>query len=186
MSQINVNTIGARTGTNVTVASGDTLYAAGHIIQVVSTDDATVASYSLSGTTPQKLGSLEISITPKSASSKIYLSTTINGNVTGRYMACCFVRGSTRLGESDQASGSRTNVFISPVYGEYNDVQYSSLPTSFEYIDSPSTTSATTYYVAMYRPYGSDTFYYNRPENDTNAAYIYRTRSVFTAMEIAQ
>ena len=180
MSTLNVDNINEYT-------SGNGVEIPGHIIQVVSATDATVASYSLSGTTPQKLGSLELSITPKSTSSKILLTATINGNVKGRYMATCFVRGtSTRLGESDQASGSRTNVFMSPIYGEYTDVQYSVLPTTMEFVDSPNTTSATTYFAGMYRPYGTDTFYYNRPENDTNAAYIYRTRSVITAMEIAQ
>ena len=180
MSQLNVDVINEKT-------SGAGVEIPGHIIQVVSTDDDTVASYSLSGTTPQKLGSLEISITPKSTSSKIHLSATINGQCKGRYMAVCFVRGTnTRLGESTNTSGSQSNDFMSPVYGEYTDVEYSALPTSMQYVDSPSTTSATTYYVAMYRPYGSDTFYYNTPENLTDAAYIYRTRSVFTVMEIGQ
>ena len=115
------------------------------------------------------------------------MSSTINGQCKGRYMAVCFVRGTnTKLGESTNTAGSRSLVFMSPVYGEYNDVEYSALPTSMQYVDSPSTTSATTYFAGMYRPYGTDTFYYNRPENDTNAAYIYRARSVITAMEIAQ
>tara|TARA_R100001510_G_scaffold51745_1_gene51815 strand:+ start:290 stop:832 length:543 start_codon:yes stop_codon:yes gene_type:complete len=180
MSTLNVDNINEYT-------SGNGVEIPGHIVQVVSTDDHTVASYSLSGTSPQKLGSLEISITPKSSSSKIYLSSTINGQCKGRYMAVCFVRGTnTKLGESTNTAGSRSLVFMSPVYGEYNDVEYSALPTSMQYVDSPSTTSATTYYVAMYRPYGTDTFYYNSPENTTDAAWSYRTRSVFTAMEIAQ
>ena len=180
MSTINVDNINEYT-------SGNGVEIPGHVVQVVSTDDHTVASYSLSGTSPQKLGSLEISITPKSTSSKIYLSATINGQCKGRYMAVCFVRGTdTKLGESTNTAGSRSLVFMSPVYGEYTDVEYSALPTSMEYVDSPSTTSATTYYVAMYRPYGTDTFYYNSPENTTDAAWSYRTRSVFTAWEIAQ
>ena len=180
MSQLNVDVINEKT-------SGAGVEIPGHVVQVVSTDDHTVASYSLSGTSPQKLGSLELSITPKSTSSKILLTATINGNVKGRYMATCFVRGtSTRLGESDQASGNRVNVFMSPIYGEYTDVEYSVLPTTMEFVDSPNTTSATTYFAGMYRPYGTDTFYYNRPEHDSDNSFVYRTRSVITAMEIAQ
>ena len=37
MSQINVNTIGARTGTTISVASGHTLTGAGNLIKLAST-----------------------------------------------------------------------------------------------------------------------------------------------------
>ena len=115
MSTLNVDNINEYT-------SGNGVEIPGHVVQVVSTDDHTVASYSLSGTSPQKLGSLEISITPKSTSSKIYLSATINGQCKGRYMAVCFVRGTnTKLGESTNTAGSRSLVFMSPVYGEYTE-----------------------------------------------------------------
>ena len=181
MSTLNVDNINEYT-------SGNGVEIPGHIIQVVSATDTTVASYSLSGTTPQKLGSLELDITPKSTSSKIFLSATFHGMVLGRYMAVNFVRGSTKLGDTDTATGSRTNVFMSPNAFENSGSgnQYQTLPTSMEFVDSPNSTSSINYYVGMSRPYGTDTFYYNRPENDTNDSYIYRTRSVFTAMEIAQ
>ncbi len=141
----------------------------GHVVQVVSTDDHTVASYSLSGTSPQKLGSLEISITPKSTSSKIYLSATINGQCKGRYMAVCFVRGTnTKLGESTNTAGSRSLVFMSPVYGEYTDVEYSALPTSMEYVDSPSTTSQLTYKTTFSLGYSANGTVYVQYQNNVS------------------
>ena len=46
MSQINVNTIGARTGTTISVASGHTLTGAGNLIKLASatasSDDAII------------------------------------------------------------------------------------------------------------------------------------------------
>ena len=46
MSQLNVNTIGARTGTGDNNCSGDNFYIPGHILQAVSATDTT-SSYSI-------------------------------------------------------------------------------------------------------------------------------------------
>ena len=71
MSQLNVDTLGAQTGTSISVASGHTI--SGHISQVVNATDTTVASYTSTAGQGQKLGSLQLSITPKSTSSKIFI-----------------------------------------------------------------------------------------------------------------
>lgn len=54
---------------------------------------------------------------------------------------------------------------------------------SAEYLDSPSTTSATTYKI-QYRVAGG-TSYLNRAVADTDASYAPRTVSTITVMEIA-
>ena len=63
MSTLNVDNISEYT-------SGNGVEIPGHILQVVSATDTTATSYTIANTN-QKLGSLELSITPKSTSSNI-------------------------------------------------------------------------------------------------------------------
>jgi hypothetical protein len=156
----------------------------GSVLQVVSASDTTAASYSIGANSNQKLGSLEVSITPKATSSKILLLATVNTGLSGRYNSLNFYRDSTVLGMSDQATGSRTNAGVYLNSGAFTEMTFQCLSTSMEYLDSPSSTSAITYSVHITRRHSTDTVYYNRPENDTDAAYIMRTRSHITAMEI--
>ena len=70
MSQLNVNTIGARTGSEVAVNSGHYIHQAGIPIQVVTYQNNISNSNTISGTTYTNIthdGSnrLEIKITPK-------------------------------------------------------------------------------------------------------------------------
>ena len=177
MSTINVDTINEYTTDNG-------VYIPDHVLQVVGATDATVASYTISADANQKLGSLEVTITPKSTSSKILLLATVQTGGRGRYNSLNFYRGSTVLGMSDQASGSRTNAGSYLNTGDFNDIIYQVMTTNMHFFDSPSSTSAITYSVHVTRRYSSDTIYYNRPENDTDAGYIMRTRSTITAIEV--
>ena len=177
MSTINVDNINEYT-------SGNGVEIPGHILQVVSASDATVASYSIGANSNQKLGSLEVSITPKATSSKILLLATVQTGGRGRYNSLNFYRDSTVLGMSDQASGSRTNAGSYLNTGDFNDIIYQVMTTNMHLLDTPSSTSAITYSVHVTRRHSTDTVYYNRPENNTDAAYIVRTRSHITAMEI--
>jgi hypothetical protein len=76
------------------------------------------------------------------------------------------------------------DIFLPANTGEFTDIQYQALTTNMTYLDSPSSTSAITYSVYIGRHWSSDTIYYNRPENDTDAGYISRCRSVITAIEV--
>lgn len=156
----------------------------GNVLQVVNATDTTVASYSIAANGSQKLGSLEVTITPSATSSKILLLATVNTGASGRYNSLNFYRGSTVLGMSDQATGSRTNAGVYLNSGDFTDITYQCLSTSMQYFDSPSSTSAITYSVYVTRRHSTDTVYYNRPENDTDAAYIMRTMSNITAIEV--
>jgi len=53
------------------------------------------------------------------------------------------------------------------------------------YLDSPATTSATTYKIQIYNNNGSGTIYINRSQDDTNASNFPRGVSSITVMEIA-
>ena len=98
---------------------------------------------------------------------------------------CWLVRGSTQILKAD-AAGSRPVVTVT--YGDYaggNEI-YNMQPTPFSYLDSPSTTSATTYKIQI-RQYGTGAWYVNRTHSDRdNADYEPRGTSVITLMEIAQ
>ena len=153
------------------------------ILQVVEATDVTDTSYT--GTGPTALGSLNLSITPTSTSSKILLMATVNlSSDSTRYWTLQFYIDTTELGVSDQGTGSQTNAFIQPMIAEITDVKYQTLPTTMTYVDSPSSTSAITYSVKIER-YASSTVWYNRPHTVADAGYSVFTRSTIQALEIA-
>ena len=153
------------------------------ILQVLEATDVTDTSYT--GTGPTALGSLNLSITPTSTSSKILLMATVNlSSDSTRYWTLQFYRDTTELGVSDQGTGSQTNAFIQPMIAEITDVKYQTLPTTMTYVDSPSSTSAITYSVKIER-YASSTVWYNRPHTVADAGYSVFTRSTIQALEIA-
>ena len=77
MSTLNVDNINEYT-------SGNGVEIPGHILQVVSATDTTAASYTLANTNT-KAGSLEVSITPKATSSKVFLMASIALGGASRY-----------------------------------------------------------------------------------------------------
>ena len=100
-----------------------------------------------------------------------------------RYWEMNFYRDSTRLGDAATATGSRRNIFHQAGIGDFTDIIYQMIPFQMHYLDSPASTSAITYSVYA-QSYSTPTIYYNRPQNDSDAAYIHRARSVITAMEV--
>ena len=176
MSQLNVDVINEKT-------SGAGVEIPGHILQVVNATDTTVASYTATAGQGFKLGSLELSITPKSTSSKIFLMTSLMISGQNRYWEMNFYRDSTRLGDTTTASGSRRNIFHQAGIGDFTDIEYQMLPFQMHYLDSPSSTSAITYSVYAHS-YSTPTIYYNRPQHDSDNPFVHRARSVITAMEV--
>lgn len=130
---------------------------AGTVLQVVSTNTNTTTSNASS--TAIAATNLSVSITPKSTSNKVLIiasipATAANGN--GNYY---IAKNGSVIGATEKflsAGGTGTQFAI-----------------SLSYLDSPATTSATTYQV--YFNAGSSTMYVNQ-----NGAY-----STITAMEIA-
>ena len=135
MSQINVNTIGARTGNDITLASGDNFYIPGHVLQVVQgslTTEANTTSSTYADT------GLSVSITPKSTSSKILVSFAHHthfyrsSDYGGGYIK--LLRDSTDIDEVRgwMQVGGTSFVAVSRTY-------------TSQILDTPSTTSAITY-----------------------------------------
>jgi hypothetical protein len=159
----------------------------GKVLQVIQTHITATSSQSIgSGSTITNITSLSATITPSSTSSKILVMVRWCGVPAANRWEQVFGinRGSTALGIV--TAGNR-RAGLATVY-ESNagwtaagvDGMYA---TSYQYLDSPSTTSATTYY-AYVNPEGTGTMYNNRGVNDTDAGYTERGTSMVIVMEI--
>ena len=168
MSQIKVNSI--------VPAGGLSGGASGGIIQVVhaiKTDTAsTSSSFADTG--------LSASITPTSTSSKILILAMLGGaGATNSSFKAKLMRGSTDVAVGDAAS----NRARATVQGQFSS-NFNADSFHMSALDSPSTTSATTYKV-QFGGNGGVTVYINRIARDTNgAAEDSRTASTLTLLEV--
>ena len=152
----------------------------GHIIQVLQTRNNTVATYN--NTSANLAGGL--TITPSSANSKILLTATINlgEEASSPNWVGYFRRGSTDLGyftDSNRMGG----LAMSQTYNNGLPQEHSENAT-FSYLDSPSTTSAITYYVRISVTDG--TLRINRVSSTSDASWATRGYTTITAQEVAQ
>ena len=164
----------------------DTTGRAGNILQVVQTVKTDTAS--ITSATYADISGLTATITPSSTSNKILISFVLQyGGHNNSYVAFKAYRGSTLLPVGTGGSGSQTNASFGG-FQEQGNSQYGVQTAVWQYLDSPSSTSALTYklqWSSVYQPGGSYDIYLNRPQNaDGNAYNIFGTSSV-TATEVA-
>jgi hypothetical protein len=160
-------------------AVGGTVPSQGKILQVVSTTKTD--TFSTSSTSYTDVTGLSVSITPSSASSKIMVFATVNSGRLGGLPTFQLVRVSTAIGVGD-AAGSRTRASMSNHPGaDSTGLQLTTV--AVEFLDSPSTTSATTYKIQARTE--SSTLYVNRSGTDTDSATYPRVVSSITVMEVA-
>ena len=154
---------------------------AGKIAQVLSTTKTDTFSASISSGASTAITGLSQSITPTSASSKILVTVSVSGNMANRNgFGASIARGSTLIGIGD-SSGSRTRVGAASAQAEAAMTGNLIL----EFLDSPATTSATTYNVyANNMNVDTRTTYVNRAETDNDSVDRIRTASTITVMEI--
>ena len=157
----------------------------GSVLQVVSTTKTDTWTYTGS-TTMQDITGLAATITPSSTSSKILIHVDLTFTASGRYSCAKLLRGSTHIG-AGAADEGRTLVNGTPQANEGETGNpYVLRMCSFSFLDSPSTTSATTYKVQAGNPYtASITTYVNRIESDSNSSWSQRGSSTITVTEIA-
>jgi len=151
------------------------------VIQTVKTDTFSSTSGSLTDIT-----GMSAAITPTASDSKVLVMVNMSVSVTvsNRWANFQLLRGSTAISLGD-ASGSRTRGSFFMVLitgsGESNDIEHKTLC----FLDSPSTTSATTYKMqGMVQTDSSPSFVVNRSGNDADASYGGRPASSITLMEI--
>jgi hypothetical protein len=194
MSTIQANLIEPSSGTTVTFgASGDTVdvpsgatldvtgatvtgLSAGKVLQVVTLQYNTVETHS-AGASWQNTG-LELAITPSATSSKVLCLFMANIGVN-TYGFTNIVRDSTNLNQGTPAGSNRiTCTTMGGTYGSH--IPWSG---TISLLDSPSTTSATTYRLAVYG-YNGGNVYLNRSWTDTDYNYQGRGSSSVILMEI--
>ena len=164
MSTLSVNEITSQTGNTITVPSGKTFIAPGHIIQAVGVKQGTATAVSQSSNNTWLVTGFGKSITPTSTNSKILImcSGGMNGAAGGSdgetygYKIYKSVGGGSYAETESSAWGQ--SVYYGPG-NEYNNL-------SINYLDSPSTTSAVTYKLYQKRISGSGTASVNRNSNN--------------------
>jgi hypothetical protein len=174
MSQIKVNSIvpvgGLSGGAN------------GGIIQSKSTIKTDVMSSSTNNAFTDITG-LSVSITPSSNSNKILVIYDLNAghSGTGNVSGFRLMRDSTAIaiGDASSSRGRWTNASMTFHSNTNNTVR----SVGMTFLDSPATTSATTYKVQFYN--ASGTIYINRDGEDIDNAGHGRGVSTITVMEIS-
>lgn len=158
----------------ITFPNSTTQVSAGKLLQVVSTTKTDI--FSTTSTSYTDVSGLSVSITPTSSSSKILVIVTVawsqqSGPADGYIQ---LLRGSTAIGNS---TGTSNASFASVSGGVNADCEQ----VSINYLDSPSTTSSTTYKIQTRTSNGSYSNYVNRRGFDTANG----GSSTITVMEIA-
>lgn len=118
----------------------------GGILQVVSAHKTTVQD--ISGTSFVQITGVTPSITPLSTSSKILILVSINfGTGTDTFPAFRLYRGATVIGQAvDLSPGTATTFAQANATGGASPTTQMTVA-NYNYVDSPSTTSSTTYSV---------------------------------------
>lgn len=151
----------------------------GQVIQVVQgtkTDTASTSSTTFSDT------GVTVSITPSDSANKVLITADLSVSSTTSTATRGYfrlLRDSTAIYLGDTA-GSRTRVSVS------NGIDNELTTVSLTYLDSPSTTSATTYKIQYASAVASGTpvVYINRSDTDSDASQYPRGASSITAMEV--
>ena len=148
----------------------------GKVLQVVQTVLDTTTS--TTSTSHVDISGLSLSITPSSASNKVFIlvDMALSESTANNLVAWNLIRTSTGLAIGQtSATYQQTGVAINELSTSGNGL----LKQSTQYLDSPSTTSATTYKI-QWRTSGG-TIYLNRRAADTYMS----VSSMITAFEIA-
>jgi hypothetical protein len=157
----------------------------GSVLQVVSTTLPT--TFSMSGASFVTITGLTATITPTSASStilvSIYLGRVGINTAVGASVAFRLLRGATVIG-AGTPSGSQLATSFVAISALNSNYGVGGVTTQF--LDSPATTSATTYSIQMLGE-SSTTVYINRSFTGGTAATTYESASssTITLMEIA-
>ena len=176
--QINVNKIAARTGNTITVNSGDKISgAAGSIVapgQVIQTTQQVYTTQTNITATSFTSTGLTTSITPTSTSSKIlalvHLSVEVYQNASSGYSVVYEIKR-----DSTQIAKKYTNCYAGVAGNAYYVIP---MDGTMIFLDSPNTTSSTTYSVNAYLTSSANSFTM-RLNNQTGTSSL-------TLQEIAQ
>ena len=153
----------------------------GKVLQIQTTFKSSVSSITTNSDGFVDITGMSVAITPSASSSKILVQASIfymfNDTTYGSLGGIRFMRSSTAIGTGGQDYSSGTTV------GHDNSNSYTGVFATVPllFLDSPNTTSATTYKLQAKNSIGGNkTFYVNGRRNGTNYG-----SSTITVMEIA-
>ena len=157
-----------------------TLPGSGKILQVIGVTKTDTFSHNT--TAWADITGMSVSITPSATSSKIYVTSSISCGSRGyaSYSWIKLVRDSTDVFVGDAASARlRVSLQMGPTGNDQSQMNTSMI----NYIDSPNTTSATTYKLQMICQ-NTDSQYINRSYVDTDLVTYSRGASSIIVMEV--
>ena len=169
MSTLKVNNIDTQTGTTISVASGKVLTAPGHVIQTIY---SSITSPETTTSTSYVNTSLAATITPTSSSSKILVM--VNAAMYAAGVGTHAIAGIFRGDVSGTDLGNGTYGIGSAYTGSGGAAIKAYVCCAI--LDSPNTTSATTYTVAIKKSGGSH----------SSQISVNSERSTIALQEIAQ
>ena len=147
------------------------------VVQVKSTSKSD--TFTTTSQTFTDITGLTVSITPTSASNKIFVIASVTGcNSVGVVSGGIrLARGGTGIFIGDTAGSRILGQQVQPVSADRT------LTLGLSFLDSPATTSATTYSVQCINS-GNGTFYVNRSNQDSDSTAYFRSASSITVMEV--
>ena len=172
MSELRTNRIVPRDG----LPSGSS----GGIIQIKSStktgrQESTSATFA-------DVTDMSVSITPKFSSSKMYIAVNTHvGGVSAAYIGFKVLRDSTVVTQGTHPTGNRTPLS----FGGRIDADYDNYMMAFNFLDSPSSTSSTTYKVQFASIVSSRKVVVNGTGDDANEAYTLSGTSTISVMEVS-
>jgi len=156
--------------------------AGGKILQVVST--LKTDTFSTTNSSFTDITGLSVAITPTSASSKVLVVCQLAYSYSGTGGMHFQLAGGNTASYVGDTAGSRVSA-VSGLYTYTNfRADFSLLNSPLIYLDSPATTSATTY-KAQIRVGSTGTVYVNRSSQDADNAENTRGASTITVMEVS-
>jgi len=171
LAAITMGTNVSMTGTTLNVTAGKTL----QVLQTVKTD-----TFSTTASAWVDVTGLSVSITPSATSSRVKIICSVNVGCLSAAtpLHLRLTRGGTPICVGDAASArSQATSALSNDSGIASDGQQSMI---MSFVDSPSTTSSTTYAVQMWSVNGR----VNRENGDTDTALTARAASTIIVEEI--
>tara|TARA_A100001391_G_C5042380_1_gene271269 strand:- start:904 stop:1437 length:534 start_codon:yes stop_codon:yes gene_type:complete len=175
MSQLKVNSIvpvgGLPSGSNGGIIQ---------VKQVVKTD-----TFNTTSSTFVDVTGLSVAITPSSNANKVLVQVNLGmvGGESGGYPGFKVLRGSTAIGLGTTATGSRVNVSFVANHRRESDWN-SEGGVFWQYLDSPATTSETTYKLQVFSPWQNKYVNINRSDPNDDGGYNQRPSSSITVMEV--
>ena len=139
----------------------ETIAAGGKVLQVKSTTKTDTTSTTTGGDNFVNIPSLNVTITPSATSSKIFIIGSVtysfNNNQYGTILGFRITRGTGGTGGTGGVGAGGNNQATNTLVGQNESSALAVATAPIQFLDSPSTTNATTYHISVKNNLGSTT-----------------------------